>query len=220
MRNDALSLILLSCSTLFLFLGCAATPRFDLQVDGYFDDAKAASLETGSTFCVLLEEESINPLLDEKIAQRISEQLEREGFKIGSLDEADWCLSFAYEMGHGERIYSRYEPHVTGGVTYRSGRYHGWGYGVGAGYGSYVTYAESLYLTQMTVQVFDAASFRDAEAQEMLWVGIVFSKSRWSDIRSTMACMLTGLFDHFLEDTKNAVEKRLYIDDPRIVKLE
>ncbi|MHC4943171.1 MAG: DUF4136 domain-containing protein [Planctomycetota bacterium] len=203
-----------------LLMGCTSTPRFDIQIDGYFDDSKAVSLETGSIFCVLLEEVADNPLLDDKIAQRICEQLEREGFKLGPLEEADWCLRFAYEMGTGKRLYSRYEPHLTGGVHYRRGGYHGWGYGVGAGYGSYVTYAETMYITQMNVQVFDARRFRDDQSQEMLWVGQAFSRSRWSDIRSTMACLLTALFDHFLEDTKSAVEKTLYIDDPRIVLLE
>ena len=217
------------CLVLFIFLsvGCASTPTFHITMDGFLNTGDEDRLEAGDVFYVLEPEKSPNPLLDQKMKARINESLEGLGFRVGSLEEAAWCLQYRYGSSMTRQIGAHYAPYW--------GPYPYPGFGVGYGYpygwgwtgwdywgyyqGGYDIYSYPVYLTFLDLRVLKAADYRNKEEKNPLWIGHAWCRSRAYNLRGALAAMLPVLFEFIGRDTPKPVVRDINPDAPGLSPL-
>jgi len=209
---------------ILLTVGCAGTPEFHVTMDGFLGNSRQAQLQPGTVIHVLDPKDSTNPLLDQKLKERLENRLLEEGFEPGPLAQAAWILSFRYAKAAGERLGVQYEPDYWGPYPpmrfgYAYPYYGSYGWGSYWGPGRYATYTYLVYQTFLDLRLFDAPSFRETGAENLLWVAHAWSRSDSPDLRAALGAMLSVIFDFFAQDTLTTVEREVEMDEPGVLSL-
>jgi len=218
MKRTFLSLLILGGAFILLFEGCAVIPDYQMMVNTYLNDESRPPFTPGAGFCILKNDESVNPLLEKKLEKMIQALLEESGFKVVPMERADYGLDCRYGSETGQVLEGHYEPDYWGPSYFYGGYgpHYPWGWYSG---GRYVAYTRIETMHNLRVYVFDGIRYRGDGTREMVWVGECASLSPSPDQRTALAYMFRALFDHFGEDTGKGVEIKISVDDPRVLLL-
>jgi len=190
--------ILLSLVLIHLLSGCAAS-EYKVMVNGYLDEDKSKTFESGATYCIVQQEEIKNPLLYKEVKIRIAKLLEKKGFDIASLQEADFCVGLLLGEAGAKQVITDYiaDPFWSG--PYWGSYGPSWAMHSGFHTANRVTVKYSHFLV---LQVYEAALFREKKKKEMIWVGEASMLSSTPDIRSMVGYMLKAVISCFGQDTR------------------
>lgn len=197
-RNQGWMLVAVIC---LLFLGgCTMTPKYDILVNGYLDHDK--EFGPGSAFYVIQNEEAANALFEKELAGKVNDLITEAGYRVASLEDADFCIRFYYGTGTGTQIKTEYidDPFMH----YHFHGYHRW-YGGCWGYHPsprIVNKVSMLYHHGMSLQILEAEPYRKDGTEEIAWVGETSCSTSLPDLRTALHFMFKALFKYFGEDTQ------------------
>ena len=211
------ALIALFTSVLMAY-GCAAT--YQVRVNGYTDPATPAPFYPGTTFFVIDNKETKNPLLDKEVKAKINRLLERQGYAVVPFEKADYYLFFTYGIGSSSGASVAMPDYSVGfgiGYGYYSPRSYAFFW---PGYVYYPRYVEPVYDRWLLLNVVEGKHYRETGQFRTLWVGETRSTGTSSDIREVINSLLVAAFTRFGQNTGKAVTVDIRQDDPRVKNLE
>jgi hypothetical protein len=190
---------------LFLAFGCTSVPRYDITLNGYLDPDPTKRIAPASALHILQDPNRENPLLEKEVAHQLEAELEKQGYAITSLEEADYCIRFHYGMGADRQV--RYEYRDMPGFgpyPYYGYRYDPWCYPfTGA---RVVTWVGTEYSMILVLQAFDAKAYRKDASISMYWVGEALCIHSSPDLRTALPYMILALMNHFGKDTVQGIQ--------------
>jgi hypothetical protein len=196
--------------------GCTAV--YHVRVNNYVDTAAGTAMTPGASFFILENTRSENPLLEKQLRSKITVLLTERGYKPAPYPEANFYVDASYNMSEGQ-IVQDYRPEVLpdyGFITYgHHGRYHS---SVGATV--YVPYWYTLYITSLTIKIYDGPAFRTANQQKTLWIGENSVITETSDIRKILNYLLVAAIAHFGQDTHQTVFMNIKENDPVVKTIQ
>ena len=206
-RNLGIPIALLFLST--MFLGCAR----DIMITGYLDKSRSGPpLQQGSTFAVLENTGTPNPIFDKEIKTKIEKLLAQSGYRTELPDKAQYYLNYNYNLNVGLRVgqVTMYGPPQTeiitvpdqkGGVTHSTVMV--------PGSPSIVSRISEEYTKQLMLKVIDTAALKRGSKDNVVWVGEAFNTDPSSDLRSLIDSLLTALFKYFGQDTGKQITVKM-----------
>lgn len=180
---------------------CAATKYYG-GVDTYRGAAAPAPLPHQDRIAVTLNTSEANPLFASEVKAKIESLLRAAGYRIASIDSADFVLLNAYGIGAPQTV-------STGGVVIPLRNMI-----------VYTPTSSTAYFRWLLLAVAPVASLRAAAATgaavEWSWVGAVTSSGSSGDLRLVIDPLLVAAFEHFPTSTGRQVEFTLSERDARI----
>jgi hypothetical protein len=217
-RSLALLLLLSVLTGAAVFSGCAAA--YQVRVNGYTDPPAPTPFYPGSTFFVIDNKETKNPLLDKEVKAKINLLLERQGYALVPFEKAEYYLFFTYGIGSSSGA-SVAMPDYSVGFGLGYGYYWPRSYAFfWPGYVSYPGYVEPLYDRWLLLNVVEGKYYRETGQFRTLWVGESRSTGTSSDIREVINSLLLAAFARFGQNTGKAVTVDIKAADPRLRQLE
>ena len=201
--------------------GCASAITYQVQMNGYTDNAALAPFVPGASFYVIENKEAQNPLLDQEVKAKIDKLLEQYGYPLVSRDEADYYLFFSYGLGAPQSV-SVNVPSWGVGIGFGTG-YCGPGAAYGfywPGYCPYYTETQALYNRWLRLKVVEGKYYRETGKSHTVWVGEARSTGTSSDLREVLNPLLIAAFKQFGKNTSKAVSTNVNQKDPRFQELE
>ncbi len=213
-------LFLLSLLSIAAF-GCATTTTYQVQVNGYTDNAALAPFVPSASFHVIENKEAQNPLLEKEVKAKIDKLLEKHGYPLVPYDQAEYYVFFTYGMGAPQTV-AVTTPSWGFGLGFGTG-YWGPGAGYGfywPGYGPYYTETQALYNRWLRLNVVEGRYYRETGKSNTIWVGEARSTGTSSDLREVLNPLLIAAFEQFGKNTSKAVPTQIKQKDPRVENLE
>jgi hypothetical protein len=205
----------------FAALGCATTTTYQVQVNGYTDNAALFAFVPGASFQVIENQEAQNPLLEKEVKAKIDKLLEKHGYPLVPHDQAEYYLFFTYGMGAPQTV-TVTEPSWGIGLGFGTG-YCGPGAAYGfywPGYSPYYTETQALYNRWLRLTVVEGRYYRETGKSRTIWVGEARSTGTSSDLREVLNPLLIAAFEQFGKNTSKAVPTQIKQKDPRVENLE
>ena len=201
-----LSFIVCVFALLICLEGCAGR---DVVVDTYLNQSAVTQDKlAGATLAILQNEETVNPLFDKEVKQKITALLKRQGYRLGARRQADYFVRYGYDIEGEERTtltpvhphdyYDPYDHHYYMRGSSRFDRdYHR-----GLGYTTYVHETYTLYIATFRMRVIDADVYRKEGDEKIVWIGETYTESFSSDLRELIDYLIASTFQYFGQDTK------------------
>jgi hypothetical protein len=201
--------------------GCATTTTYQVQVNGYTDNAALAPFFPSASFSVIENKEAQNPLLEKEVKAKIDKLLEKHGYPLVPYDQAEYYMFFTYGMGAPQTV-AVTTPSWGFGLGFGTG-YWGPGAAYGLywpGYGPYYTETQALYNRWLRLTVVEGRYYRETGKSHTIWVGEARSTGTSSDLREVLNPLLIAAFEQFGKNTSKAVPTQIKQKDPRVENLE
>jgi hypothetical protein len=188
--------------------GC--TPTYRVHVNA-FSQLKEP-LTRGEAIYVVVDPNSRNPILADKIAAKIRMMLQDLGYVAAEKREtAPHTLTF--HAGVDRSAYVDYLPvsRPWGGYYgFRGGFHRGFGFG----YTAYEPFLETVYSNWLDMRLFGPAKAAKTNTQP-LWIGEAVVGTDEPELRQAVDYLLVGLMEYFAEDTQHWVTVPIQKNDPR-----
>ncbi len=193
------------------FTGCTTGNR--VYVNGFSEIDQP--VRENATFTVAADANSPNPIMDDRIKNRIEQLLKYDGYYIADANgQFDYKLTF--RSGHSDYRTLEYEPFYHSRVGFYGGHHGGYSFGYTTYYPSY-----QLYQAQwLEMKLIAPAAPGDSKTEKVLWVGEAITDTDGQDQRIVINYLLVGCLEYLGQETGK--QKSLFIneDDPRITLLE
>jgi hypothetical protein len=204
---------------LILFVsGCATTYR--VRTNSFVDKTDPSSqIRPGSTFTVLTNPSAPNPIFEDEMKRKIEASLADQGYKIGPEDQADYLLTFQYDISaHSETdSYPDYRtgPAIAQRVFVSGGNRSYTVISPGLSYTTYSVRTRTVYTAKLFVKVLDGHA-QSGQKEKTVWVGESMNESTNPDLRDSIDYLLVGTFRVFGKDTGKSREVVIDEKDPAV----
>jgi len=214
---------MLAVSMLLLVSSCAR--KIHITHNSF---ANIRSIPQGFAFNSSFAVETINketPMLAQEIAQKIGHILENKGYVIKDDTHADYYLIFDYDMEQSKKTVN-VEKYIPGetitsyGSVLSNGKakiYEGQTHTPGSFV--YVPEVHTFFTKSITIQVFDAQSYRQQTKHEPLWQGSAVCCDEHDDLRDTLDYLLVTALKYFGRNTQKYIETTVSSDDKEVSTL-
>jgi hypothetical protein len=149
-----------------------------------------------STFCVLENRESEDPLLDHAVREKILYFIKKR-FSHSPYEYADYLLRYSYGITPPQTHSRKLKGEGTGSDFFPRSR--------------------EVYERKLELQVILGTSFRQMGRREIRWCGQVSSWGTGPDPFAVIPFLSIGAFEVFGTQTPQAVRMSIYEDDPRVL---
>lgn len=201
--NKSYSKLIILIFLVPLFCSCGKKIEV-LNISSFVDQKKLPDGFSGASSFFVVTDKKKDPLFEKEICQKIEEQLDNQNYIIEDLEDADYYLTFTYDITSTTSVvnvakYIPGETTVTSGSIY--GQY-GW-------YGGYTEQSQSsgsiVYVPEtytsfnkfLFVRVYDADLYRKTNVEDVLWEGSVISCGENNNLRTFINYLLQSLFKCF-----------------------
>ncbi|MFH1035075.1 MAG: hypothetical protein V1806_11260 [Pseudomonadota bacterium] len=213
-------LVLAAGGLLLLLAGCGRL----VEVSAYVDGRQPLGLVPGASFCLLSQNQTANPLMDRRVADKIGLMLTNAGHRLDGPGQAEFLLVFSYRRhtSTGTDYVSVYEPGRRVQVTQvdrdgkRSTTY--------VDEPGYTTYQPRLVtVNQDSLRLVAYANQRQGQAAPELAVWSVDALTRQSDgglggegLAASLDYLIVGGMTMLGQATSEPVSFLVKDDDPRL----
>jgi hypothetical protein len=229
MRNIlALTLIIF----MFLISGCAMC---QVRTNTFLDKSLGIShIPEGSSFAVVVNKESENPIFDKEVKAKIEYLLKKNGYAVTTPENAEYFIKYGYSIDTGKTVSSTgvrpvFQP---GQTTYTTGTANVYGSG-GSAQGTYsgtttssgtvqyvpIAVSRRDYTRTLFLNVYDGNNYRSNETDNPVWVGNTVSVGTTSDLREMIDYLLIGTFQYFGQDTGKMKKSTFAMNSPEAKEL-
>jgi hypothetical protein len=183
---------------LLMLTGCTET--YTVYVNGF---AKVTAPSPANIpIYVVSDSNSVNPIFDEEIKNKISKYLSSQGYVIQNNPAVDYHLTF--QMGILPLLETDYRYMNTGAF---GGRHHFHG-----GFDYYTPYIETVWNQWLRVKLY--------HDDTVIWVGEAATSRHYGDMRSTVDYLIVGALKFFGQDTGSQKALEISAKDPGIAAIE
>lgn len=199
--------VMLACLLLFLF-GCGGIIRTDTNA---YRNAAIQGLDKQGHYCVVRNQQTNNPLLDNEIGGKLEAVLGGKGFVISNNQDATYLITYEYSITSGltSGVGSVYTPGQTSTMTMNSPSGPTTQTITTPGTTSYYPTVESEFTRKMIVKVW--ANTKSVGAKTPLWIGETTSRGHKDDLRLIANYMVMAIAEQFGQDSQKAI-KNLWRD--------
>jgi hypothetical protein len=201
------------------FQACTTYTYYKIRVNG-FSDKDVSALNPGASVFVIENPNAENPLFEREIKSKIVKLLQKHGYRVSTLDDADYLLDYDYQIGSGRTV-TGVSSHQQAGQTVAVAN-------PTTGMAQYVhvpgktvvtSHSSTVYGRRLLLRVVDGEQYRNTNEVHTAWVGEVTSTGRNADLREVIDYLLVAAFEYFGEDTNKAARKTLFVGDSRVKEL-
>lgn len=193
------------------FAGC--TTGYRVYVNGFSETDQP--VKENASFLVSADANSRNPVMDDRIKNRIEKLLQWEGYYPADANgQFDYKLTF--NSGRNAYRTLEYEPFYQSHIGFYGGHHSGYSFG----YTTYYPYYQIEQTLWLEMKLITPARPADSKAEKVLWVGEAMTETGGQDQRIVIDYLLAGCLEYLGQETGK--QKSLFIkeDDPRIILLE
>ncbi|MBN2129061.1 MAG: hypothetical protein JW741_06165 [Sedimentisphaerales bacterium] len=204
-------------------LVCGCGTYYRVGVNAYLDASRFQKIPDGSSFYVIGDPNTANPLLRDEVKAKIEKLIVSKGYRTASPESADYWLFFGAHMDSGKEIQGIrpvYMPGGTATVNMYGSSGHTYGTVQMPGTTSFVPYRDVLFGRWMMMFAYERPrSKEEFENLRLVWQASAVSVGHSSDLRGVVDPMLVSVFEYFGVSTGRRIERTISESDKLIRQL-